>query len=212
MTDRLDKQTGSMPDDEVPITNFEIGDHPEKDFFILKLKTADGRSLCIQTDKMEAQIFGLNLPDLPPLPSITVFDIINAVIEVQNITFEKAVIHDCKGRSLIAQLHFAGASVANIIVEASLVYAVPLAFIMHAPLYAKNKILDFVHDDNTAVWLEDMYTDYTIDMLGKTSVEDIAAFPRKDIEKYLNLAIGKENYELAEKIRKALQQQNSITK
>lgn len=212
MTDRLDKQTGSMPDDEVLITNFEVGDHPGKNFSILKLKVADGRSLSIQIGKMEAQIFGLNLPDLPPLPRITVFDIIIAVLEVQNVTFEKAVIHDRKGRGFVVQLHFADANGENIIVETTLVYAAPFAFITRAPLYAKNKVLDFVDDDNTAIRLEDMYPDYTIDMLGKASVEEIAACSPKDIEKYLNLAIEKENYELSEKIRTALQQQNSITK
>jgi hypothetical protein len=77
---------------------------------------------------------------------------------------------------------------------------------MHAPIYVKNKVFDLVNTDKHTIQWYDIDEDYTIRLLSLIPYEDMVAAKVEELEIYLNIAVQKENYELAKKIHAAIQQ------
>jgi hypothetical protein len=156
---------------------------------------------------MDALILGLELPGQQP-PALTLYDIIIAVLDVQNVTVKKVVIYDQKKGRLISKLYLTDKYEKNIVVESSIAHMVALALIMHAPIYVKNKVFDLVNTDKHTIQWYNIDEDYTIRLLSQISHEYMVTAKVEELETYLNIAVKKEDYELAKKIHAAIQQKN----
>ncbi|MDR2679540.1 MAG: bifunctional nuclease family protein [Tannerella sp.] len=211
MTPTSDKQKNdsvAKNNDEILITNYEIGCHPQINIFGLRLADAEGKhTVSVKIGYTDAQVFGLKLPERPSL-SLTFYDIIRAILEAQKVTVQKVVVHDRVEGRFISQLYLTDANRNSIVIESVVTNTVALAFIMHAPIYAKKKVFDLANDikDNEIINWYDIDHDYTVSLLNRIPAEDMDAARREELETCLNIAVGKENYELAEKLRRVIQQ------
>jgi bifunctional DNase/RNase len=201
--------------DEVQITSYSLTVLPEIDITRLQLVSADKiRSFTIQINETEAQIFGWKQPGQPSLHQ-TVYRTIIAMFDKQDILLNKVVVHDCRNNRFFAQLYLLDDEGKIRVVEECIAYAITLAFALEAPLYVKNNIFDIAFDiaktTEIPCWY-DIDHDYTVSRLVEISDEDLAAGSSvEDLETYINIAIEKENYELAAKISRIIQQKKSET-
>jgi bifunctional DNase/RNase len=204
MATTSDKSNNS---DEILITDYTIGCHEEINLYVLRMTEAgNNRSLTLKINELDAQILGLKLPGQSPL-SLNFYVIISSILEAQNATIKKVVIHNRKEGRFVAQLHLVDASGKIIVTEFAADHTATFAIIMKAPIYVKSKIFDLVSEDDeyTIQWY-DIDEDYTMRLLSRIPCENMVTAPVKELETYLDIAVKKENYELAKKIYTVIQQ------
>lgn len=200
--------------DEILIPDYGVGAHPEIDLFCLHLAEPGGtRSLSIKIDKSDALLLGMKLPDQTP-SSLTFYHITVALLKAQDVSVKKVVVHDRRESRFMSQLHLVDAQGKIHIIESIVVHGVAIAFLLRTPVYVKNHVFDVarevIGENKTLNWC-DFDADYTIKQLSSVSCEEIAVASLVELEKYLDIVLKTENYELAEKIRRVIQQKNQST-
>jgi bifunctional DNase/RNase len=200
--------------DEILIPDYAVGAHPGIDLFTLRLAEPGGtRSLTIKIDETIALLFGMELPDQPPL-TLTFYHIISALLEAQGATVKKVVVHDRQDGRFCSQLFIVDAFEKIHVVESVATHGAAIAFLLQVPVYVKNRVFDLACEDideNRTINWYDLDTGYTVKVLSNLSSEEMAVASLDELERCLNVVLQEENYELAEKIRRVIQQKNQST-
>jgi bifunctional DNase/RNase len=193
--------------DEIRIKTYEVGAHEEIDLFVVKLTEEDGnRYLSIKIDETVSQIFGLRIPHRPPL-SVTLYHIMNALLVAQHVTVTKVLIHDRVGGAFISKIFLRENDGTPHTIEFIATHAIALGFIANAPIFVTNNVfqLAWESDEYPPINWYEFDEKYALNLLKTISDEQMKTASAKELESYLELAIRDESYELAERIKNAIQ-------
>ncbi len=173
-------------------------------------KTNNPRRFSMIIGKSEAESIVLKIRGLVTPRPLT-YDLMTTVLYELNALLEKVVIYKMKANVFYSYLYLLNDKNEQIVVDARTSDAVALAMCVNAPIFITADVMDIVGE---------YVADALIDVeLGYKGLEEIKDIPENQLEKmskktllrFLEIAVEKENFEIAVQLRDAIEKRETDT-
>jgi bifunctional DNase/RNase len=193
-----------MKDREIPVHEYDLTCDEGARFF----KLLDGQGNTLLNVPMDVfsvgTIFRCLLPaDPPALPAHEMFV---AVIKALGGKLQRVVIDELQKGVLFATLHFTRSDASKVLVKAEVCDALVIALRSSCHVYIRESILDKAkHDTGDRVAWRYPEIKKNLDDARAATREELCTYPREELSHLIEQAVKVEDYLLAEKLKKALQ-------
>ncbi len=192
-------------DREIKIENYELRAHPKINLIGLRLLNEQcGKEITLSVSPDKALAFGLQLLNVE-IPAIFLDDVLCGVVEALQGQLIKVVIHDIVEAKFHSRLHIATHEKDVFTVEISPPDALSIALRAEVPVFVMESVFekDLAQRSKVLNWYE-YDKDYTLEVLNNATLEELKQQSPTELEIFLERAIESEDYELAEKLKSAM--------
>lgn len=161
------------------------------------------RRFSVMIGEPEAQSIALKMNNKVLARPLT-HDLIKVILTTLGSELKKVVIYDLVNEIFYSELYIENKEGKIFVIDARTSDAVALAVRSDCPVYIKKNILEIV---GTPMETEDLKEEksFSFESLDNMAAEEVNLFSTEDLDAFLERAVKEEKYELAIKLRNALQ-------
>ncbi len=174
-------------------------------------KTKNPKTFSMLIGRAEAETIALKLKGLVTPRPLT-YDLMTTILYNLNALLEKVVIYKMKSNVFYSYLYLLNDKNEQVVVDARTSDAVALAMCVNAPIFIKSEVMNVVGKYISDALLNINQDFDDLKKIENLTKEELASMTKENLDKFLEIAIEKENYEIAVQLRDEIENRNKINK